>query len=998
MLYGLHAVGLTAGMQQRLSAADARFVRAIARDPVHLTKTSNYALYQKLRLKDLPTVLAKLLASRARKSADPEAAEVFKQHHSLALAWQGQTRLYHQRGLYPTEADKMLPCDVCGMYFSCMQHLLSHKARMHNTQKPRKTGVMPSRQYTASAVDGMPVCAHCGSTFTRVEALKKHLSCACPVLFQQQHQIRPSSALEGSTSQQSATAHPAGHACTSPEATVKVAEVSLGLLGSSDRAPLPVQGVRAPLIDDPAFRQAIMQGWKQAIRSREFANSLCQYCVLCGQWVDTTGVKQHHRLMHGEQWALKAEACSRIGSLGLVVSSPCHYCAKPFKDPRAHLKACAVTYQASLAELVIRQEPHVLHRGGSSTHIGSPRDDGCVGPCEEAGWQQCGGRGPPRTHGEHGAGRLEEGQVCSVGAKGHGRKRLVAVGELAAHQGQLVRRREGCTGGDWCGPGYSAVAVGAGQTGHSARGGAGEDSHRYDADLLPGYGGNGHCATSQTGGRSLVGTVRGGHGSLAAEGDPPPEHLRGGRSADHNNPPGGREAGQGQGMAMASGGTHGVGPLLDVLPVESSNPAARAQRPASDQELGDSSQAGLSGQKLGGGRRADKVQGHATDVPDGSLRQCSLAVFLFPESQGRNGGKEPRGNQGHGELLGSEAHRHEDQASSRGATTPGRRIGKGLPGSSVYRLAGATALEQAEAQAGSGGAEGDRALNAHAPVALKVHNQHAPPQAQLQNPHQICYLNSVAQALCWLALLADDVLSCGGKARTAIMLAQRAHKPYLPDCLAWHPILRGWSQLKQQHDAGMFLTHVLTYAAPAALCGVWQARLCNPDTVTDAGPLTSPILLEVQGRDLQSAVHYWHRQHTIHALTSHGGAVVLQLNRYSFLEGAPRKVCQPVNILPGSTVQMPIFAARGIEVSFQPFRVAFVIFHLGDRVTSGHYQTALCVRRRPESAQQPAHGLDVWEFQICNDRCRPRVATTRDLDCIHCNAYLVGLLYSPNDE
>ena len=990
MLYGLHA-----SVQQRLSAADARFVRAVARDPVHLTRTSNHALYRKLRLKDLPTVLAKLLASRTRKTRDPHAAEVFKLHLSVAHAWQQQTWLCHQAGLRPKEAGKMLPCDVCGIYFSCMQHLLSHKARMHVTQEPRKTGVMSSRQYTASAVDGMPVCAHCGSSFTRVEALKKHLKSACPVLFQQHLRSRNSDAPDNTTSLLPTTAPPASFECTSPEATVKVAEVSMGLLGSADRAPSSVQGVHEPLIAVPAFRQALLQGWKQAIRSRAFARCLSQYCVLCGQWVDTTGVKQHHRLMHGEQWALKAEACSRIGSLGLIVSTPCHYCAKKYKDPRAHLKVCAVTYQASLAELIIRQETHVLSRGGDTSHLGSPGNAGCSGTREEAGREQCGEHGPPRAHGEHGAGCLEESQVCSAGPEGYGRKRALALGVLEAGTGKLARRREGRPGCDERGPRNTAVAVGAGQDGHSARGGAGEDPHRHDADLLPGHRGHRHRATSQARGGGLVDSVRGGHGSHIAEGDPPLEYPRGGRPEDHIHPPGGGKVGQGQGVAMATGRTHGTGSMLDVLSVESPVPPAGAQPPTSDQKLGDQKQAGLPGQKSGRGWGADQVQGHAEDVPNGSLRQCSLAVFLLPESQRRHGGQKPRCPQGHGELLGFEAYRHADQAS---ATASGGRTGEGLPGGSLHRLAGAPAMEQAEVQAGSGGAEGVRTLNAPAPVMLRVNHKPALPLAQLQNPHQICYLNSVAQALCWLALLADDALSCGGKARAAIMLAQRAHKPYLPYCMAWHPVLRGWTQLKQQHDAGMFLTHVLTYAAPAAMRGIWQARLCNPNTVTDEGPLTSPILLEAQGHDLQDAVHHWHRQHTIHALAMHGGALVLQLNRYTFVDGVPRKVCRPVCIPPGSFIQMPIFADSGIEVSFQLFRVAFVLFHIGDRVTSGHYQTALCSCTGPEGAQQQTSDQGPWEYRICNDRCRPRVATARDLDCIHSNAYLVGLIHCLSGE
>ena len=998
LLYALHAVGLTPSAQQRLSAADARFVRAIARNPVHLTRTSNLELYRKLKLRDVPALLAKLLAGRARKSTDPEATAAFQAHLCVVRAWQQQTWQCHQHGLRPAEAGRMLPCDICGVYFSTMQHLLSHKARIHGTMQPRKTSVMPSRQYTASAVDGMPICAHCGASFTRVEALKKHLKQACPALFQQRLQCTPSVPPAETKPQSPDKAQPAENMSTPLVAEVKVATVSKGLLGSSDRAPTPVQGVLTPLVEAPAFRRALRQGWKHVVRSREFVCSLRQYCVLCGQWVDATGVKQHHRLMHGEQWALKTEACSRIGSLGLVVSSPCHYCEKQIKDPRAHLRACPVTYQASLAELVIRQEPHVLSGGGDSSHLGSPGDARRPGHGQAAERRQCGTSGEEGTHGKHGTGRLEEGQVCQAGPEGLGRQGILAMGQLEAVDRHMAGRREGRPGYDGCGSCHTAAAVRIGQTGHTARGGAVQDPHRHDADMLSGHGSLGNRAASPESCGGLGDAVRGRHRSHASEGDPPPEHLRGGGAADHVNPPGRGEAGQGQRMAVVAGGEYGTGSMLDVLPMESAFPPTGTQPPAADQELGHPTQVGLPGQELGGGWSSDEVQGDETHVKHGSLRQCSLAVFLLPESQRRHGSQKPRGHQGHGELLGSEADRHADQAGARGAPTIGVRAGEGLPSGAVHRLAGEATLDQAQRQAGSGEYEGLGALNAPAPVQLSACTMPELPMAQLQNPHQICYLNSVAQALCWVALLTDDAASCGGKARSAIMLAQRAHKPYLPDCIAWHQVLRGWAQLKQQHDAGMFLAHVLHYAAPVALRGTWQARLCNPDTVTDEGPLTSPILLEVQGQDLQSAVHHWHRQHTIHAIDTHGGVLVLQLNRYSFVDGAPRKVNRPVCILPGAIIQVPIFTAGGIEVCFRPFRVAFVIFHLGDRVTSGHYQTALCSCGGPEGAQRQDDGQGQWAYQLCNDRCKPRAATARDLDCIHHNAYLVGLLNSPSAE
>ena len=49
-------------------------------------------------------------------------------------------------------------------------------------------------------------------------------------------------------------------------------------------------------------------------------------------------------------------------------------------------------------------------------------------------------------------------------------------------------------------------------------------------------------------------------------------------------------------------------------------------------------------------------------------------------------------------------------------------------------------------------------------------------------------------------------------------------------------------------------------------------------------------------------------------------------------------------MLPGEVVAVPIFAeADSTVVRNEAFRVVVVIFHIGERVDSGHYQAALAV-------------------------------------------------------
>ena len=138
---------------------------------------------------------------------------------------------------------------------------------------------------------------------------------------------------------------------------------------------------------------------------------------------------------------------------------------------------------------------------------------------------------------------------------------------------------------------------------------------------------------------------------------------------------------------------------------------------------------------------------------------------------------------------------------------------------------------------------------------------------------------------------------------------------------------------------------------------------------------------------------------SIHALASHGGVVLLQLNRYRYAAGFSRKDSSLVAVEPGACIQLPVFtAAAGLEVVMERFIVGFVIFHIGDRVDHGHYQAALCYS--PASSLRPALSVPnaPWEYRICNDACKPRVARQADLTCINHNTYLIGLVHYPARE
>ena len=78
----------------------------------------------------------------------------------------------------PTEG---VACTVCGVYFTCMRTMKTHRTKMHEV--PQEDVSSTARlNHAEHSKDGMPQCLHCDRRFTRVEALKKHLKGSCPVL------------------------------------------------------------------------------------------------------------------------------------------------------------------------------------------------------------------------------------------------------------------------------------------------------------------------------------------------------------------------------------------------------------------------------------------------------------------------------------------------------------------------------------------------------------------------------------------------------------------------------------------------------------------------------------------------------------------------------------------------------------------------------------------------------------------------------------------------
>ena len=178
MLYGIHAIGINDKVLQTLEVADIKFLRGIARSPVHLTHESNVVLRRRLRVQGPTDALACLLRRRVSRSSD--AGAVCAMQATLNALVHMQAPNQPCRGaLTAVHVKHWFACPTCGQYFGTMRDLHTHQTKQHGNQpKPAK---LTANALMSHAVDGMPQCRHCSALFTRVEALKKHLQGCCPV-------------------------------------------------------------------------------------------------------------------------------------------------------------------------------------------------------------------------------------------------------------------------------------------------------------------------------------------------------------------------------------------------------------------------------------------------------------------------------------------------------------------------------------------------------------------------------------------------------------------------------------------------------------------------------------------------------------------------------------------------------------------------------------------------------------------------------------------------
>ena len=952
MLYGLHAVGLTQSVLRKLDSADARCLRALARSPSHLTHETNADLRARLRISAPGLALQQLLQSRAKRSQDAACSARFQ----VLLQWlqqRAQDLDSTTLSLCPVEGPAScigVYCSECGQQFSRMKFLHQHRARKHPELVVTKPSLPPA-SYASHTVDGMPTCRHCQSRFRRVEALKKHLKRSCPVLH------GPLYGIDVKT--------PDGEVPTECEGLRK---------GHTCRDP-PSMPEHPALLDDLTFRAATQKGWKHLLRDPKWVHSLRTYCVVCGQWISMKGpgAKQHVRLSHKHLHTLAVSAASQCTALGLVALSPCRYCGLSFKDPAKHVSKCGAVFQASLAALSVAQDLcHDRHAGGPRSNA-SPR-------CTPAAGGSVAGSGHQEA--AEGGGAARESSPYQVPQRSE-------QGAEQQRQGQLGCLEPGSLGG-WrqdLHPGlrHSSLDKVHDQARAEAGGGTKSPSHRHLLDVFPRQSARRPGSCSPKDGGTVATAIRGEEGGHQPAGDLVPCNDQGGGEPTWGLPRPGGSHDQGSECGMGLAGSHGPEPRVALPAMEPRNEASGALFQGALEAPGCSSASGDADDKGGLSKHHHQIQGRAQ--ARGRSRGGSGTLHAFFKPAKRVSSSVPCGASGSRQQCQHEVRSTSAEAGARGPICSGQGSRGELPPAELHRLA-APLASMAEADLSASRAASDATAEAPSWLTyLRFPDSCQLPAAKLANPHSVCYINATAQALQWLGQLTPHPLLCYGSALRALQLVCTSGQIYLPRCLAWTQLLRGWTHIAQQHDVGEFVRHVLMKAQPPAFAGRWEARLDNPHVVTDQGPMTMPLLLELTGGDIQNLIQKWHTQAAVHALCSPVGVVLLQLKRYVYADEGPSKLHTKLECRPGMLLRLPCFCEpQGTRSVMREFCVAFVIFHIGSRTDAGHYQAALSApTTRCPQMQDPS--MVSWTFQICNDRQLPRAATARDQELIHHNAY-----------
>ena len=245
--------------------------------------------------------------------------------------------------------------------------------------------------------------------------------------------------------------------------------------------------------------------------------------------------------------------------------------------------------------------------------------------------------------------------------------------------------------------------------------------------------------------------------------------------------------------------------------------------------------------------------------------------------------------------------------------------------------------------------------------------------SKIWNTCNYCYQNATFLMLWGAHVLADLQLNRPWQA--VVRAIGEASVRCLPDHPTWSLALSHWQDPDTQHDAAEFLMHMLSVYRHETLSGSWRAMTEGvlTDTVsTEYGPI---ILHFGKARSIPSMIQAWHQEGTVTRGLQHcPRMVILQFARYMRQGAQTRKIRIPLSI--PANISLPCW--RGGEIVWMQYTPRSGLLHLGETVTTGHYQS---FARHSEGG--------VHKTYITDDGAWPVEADQKTHDIIKGNLYLL---------
>ena len=956
LIYSLEVVGFTVEGVRKLQVLATRHIRAILRQPVHITRLSNQDLWQATRLEPpgqlVHTRLSKFCAKRDPLQSlchldivtnDLVHASLLRLLESLASTLQRLAVL--QETDSPQEER---PCPHCDQVLRSEHALKIHIALQHASQ-PKQAPARHTFRAEAHSVAGMPTCKLCLRNFTKWRQLRLHIELAsCPVLGGSSFKLHPAAPDNHLLRRQSA--HP------------------------NQRMPDQQEGEQSqnfadalPLVLDPSFHRMLQQ-WDRLLACPDTKARLKQHCVICNMWImDYRHIRQHYNKTHHSHYPHilpQALELSKAYKSHLTRGRSCRWCGHVVGAPGRHSVQCVVLNQLTVAVCFCR---HNLHQ---QDHESSP-DRGRhlpplyalrAGPSDIR--RSAGHSAEPPT----GHQQAPEATLATTAPTTADDPDTVPS-HLPSSPRELLTRSHRADHGQ-------AVVEARIISLQSPKG------HGV-CDVLQARSAQ-HLASTHGSGKGQSGESGGGlHRSSVSLENPAPELPP--QRADSASPEGlghRRRPCQPSASEMAKLGRAVELPALGLqaaLPCAGHSPSpppsrechSHAQRAAEPHERRDHSSISVD-----------------AGPPAHRRRRPSAGDLLFdhlPSSplRGRRAQRVRSSQRQRLDLSCGDV--NEEGRSSTAA--PSQAAGAGdlpTPSRPVVRSTDIRAFFKPHPKSHTAPKPTNPPTYTSNPSPSRPHifpatdhSEHSHsliPFRTLRNPHNHCYINSSVYCL----MILEKALS--------IVLLPTAFRDRLEAALEARRALGfkllGWSRPDSQHDVAEFLDFLVPKLAPSQLQYHWQARMFVQGELVrqDQGHFGSCLTLNSidpgGDPDVQSLIGQWSHQESTHALLGLSSWVFLQLPRSTLHRGRPGKRQHPF-VLPQG-LRLPFFTgAEDLTLRWDWYVHVACIVHHGPQLAAGHYTTL--VRR----------GSDYW---VLDDDKSASVATADQLEHASQNMYILLLL------